>query len=352
MWIPIASALSRFQFQRLSTGYSHFIDCLLQVSQGFVGINAFCHARAGMAEYHFHRRFIGTCPVKHGGQRVPALMRRVVHFHFFHGVVKESPEGFIIPAGAYRPFCLSLRQKVKDFLVDGDFADSRQCFAFLDVDVLLAKVYITGGQGNVFSRPHAGVNQDEHVFHAFHRFDRFPQLPYLPGSERPFDVHGYVPWQLQKAAEVRFHDFILHGVFVQLTQEDAAFLAGAISGIDFVESTLQVVVGEPSEWHGMEGRKMLVADFIGRTGGPTDGFEMTAAPCVVDCGEGDLPFRRHAVHADKEGEGFLPGGKVTERLLPPVNRLFDHPRPPPVSRELVHCPISIGEFHFIQIPFF
>ena len=97
---------------------------------------------------------------------------------------------------------------------------------------------------------------------------------------------------------------------------------------------------------------MLIADFIGRTGGPADGFEMAAAPCMVDRREGDLPFRRHVVHADKEGEGFLPGGKVTKRLLPPVNRLFDHPRPPPVSRELVHCPISIGEFHFIQIPFF
>lgn len=161
-----------------------------------------------------------------------------------------------------------------------------------------------------------------------------------------------MPGQLQKAAEVRFHDFILHGVLVELAQKDAAFLACAISGIDFVESTLQVVVGEFSEGHGMEGRKMLIADFIGRTGGPADGFEMAAAPCMVDRRECDLPFRRHAVHADKEGEGFLPGGKVTKRLLPTVNRLFDHPRPPPVSRELVHCPVTIGEFHFIQIPFF
>lgn len=161
-----------------------------------------------------------------------------------------------------------------------------------------------------------------------------------------------MPGQLQKAAEVRFHDFILHGILVKLAQENAAFLAGAVSGIDFVESTLQVVVGELSEGHGMEGRKMLIADFIGRTGGPADGFEMAAAPCMVDRREGDLPFRRHVVHADKEGEGFLPGGKVTKRLLPPVNRLFGHPRPPPVSRELVHCPISIGEFHFIQIPFY
>lgn len=172
------------------------------------------------------------------------------------------------------------------------------------------------------------------------------------GGEWPFDVNGNVLRKLQKAAEVRFHDFIFHGVLIELAQEDAAFLAGAISGIDFVESTLQVVVGEFSEGHGIEGRKMLIADFIGRTGGPADGFEMAAAPCVVDGGKGNLSFRRHAVHADEEGEGFLPGGKVTKRLLPPVNRLFDHPRPPPVSRELVHCPISIGEFHFIQIPFF
>lgn len=161
-----------------------------------------------------------------------------------------------------------------------------------------------------------------------------------------------MPGQLQKAAEVRFHDFILHGILVKLAQENAAFLAGAVSGIDFVESTLQVVVGELSEGHGMEGRKMLIADFIGRTGGPADGFEMAAAPCVVDCGECDLPFRRHAVHADQEREGFLPGGKVTKRALAAVYRLFDNPRPPPVPRELVHRSISIGKFHFIQIPFY
>lgn len=31
MWIPIASAPSRFPFQRLSTGYSHFVDGFPQI---------------------------------------------------------------------------------------------------------------------------------------------------------------------------------------------------------------------------------------------------------------------------------------------------------------------------------
>lgn len=236
--------------------------------------------------------------------------------------------------------------------MDGYFADSRQRLALLDVDVLLAEIHVTGRQGNVFSRSHAGVNQDEHVFHTFHRIDRFPQLSYLSGGERPFDVYGNVLRELQKSAEVRFHDFIFHGVLIELAQKDTAFLTGAISCIDSVKRTLQVAIGEFSEGHGMEGRKMLIADFIGRTGGPADGFEMAAAPCMVDRREGDLPFRRHVVHADKEGEGFLPGGKVTKRLLPPVYRLFDNPRPPPVPRELVHRSISIGKFHFIQFPFY
>lgn len=51
---------------------------------------------------------------------------------------------------------------------------SELSLALLNVDILLAKVHITGGQGNVFSRSHSGVNQDEHVFHAFHRIGRFP----------------------------------------------------------------------------------------------------------------------------------------------------------------------------------
>lgn len=117
-----------------------------------MGVNAFCHTRAGVAEYHFHGRLVGTCPVKHGGQRVPALVRRVVHFHFFHGVVKESPEGFIVPAWAYSPFCLPLHENGQDFPVDGDFPNPRQRLALLDVDVLLAEVHITGGDHGLLKR--------------------------------------------------------------------------------------------------------------------------------------------------------------------------------------------------------
>ncbi len=73
------------------------------------------------------------------------LVGRVVHFHFFHGVVKEAAEGFVIPAWAYNPFRLPLHENGKNFLVDGNFSYPRQCFAFLDVDVLLAAVHVTGG---------------------------------------------------------------------------------------------------------------------------------------------------------------------------------------------------------------
>lgn len=166
----MASALSRFPFQRLSTGYSHFIDGLLQIRQGFMRVNAFRHSCSGVAEYHLDGRFIGSCPVKHGGQRL----------------------------------------------------------ALLDVDVLLAEIHVTGRQGNVFSRSHSGVNQDEHVFHAFHRINRFPQLSYLAGVEWPFDVNGNVLRKLQKAAEVRFHNSVLHGVLKELAQEHTAFLFRAV----------------------------------------------------------------------------------------------------------------------------
>lgn len=174
MRIPMASALSRFPFQRLSTGYSHFIDGLLQVCQGFMGVNAFRHSCSGVAEYHLDGRFIGSCPVKHGGQRVAALMGRVVHVQLFHGVVKEAAEGFVVVTGADFSSRFPLCQDGQDFLVDGYFSDSRQRLALLDVDVLLAEIHVTGRQGNVFSRSHSGVNQDEHVFHAFHRIGRFP----------------------------------------------------------------------------------------------------------------------------------------------------------------------------------
>lgn len=65
-----------------------------------MGIYAFCHSRAGMAEYHFYRCLVGTCPVKHSGQRMPALMGRVVHVQLFHGMVKEAAEGFVVVTGA------------------------------------------------------------------------------------------------------------------------------------------------------------------------------------------------------------------------------------------------------------
>ena len=174
MRIPMASALSRFPFQRLSTGYSHFIDGFPQIRQGFMGVNAFRHSRAGVSEYHLDGRFIGSCSVEHCGQRVAALMGRVVHGQLFYGVVKEAAEGFVVVTWADFSSRFPLCQDGQDFLVDGNFSDSSQRLALLDVDVLLAEIHVTGRQGNVFSRSHAGVNQDEHVFHAFHCFDRFP----------------------------------------------------------------------------------------------------------------------------------------------------------------------------------
>ena len=59
MRILMAPALSRFPFQRLSTGYSHFIDGFPQIRQGFMGVNAFRHSSAGVSEYHLDGRFIG-----------------------------------------------------------------------------------------------------------------------------------------------------------------------------------------------------------------------------------------------------------------------------------------------------
>lgn len=91
----MASALSRFPFQRLSTGYSHFIDGFPQIRQGFMGVNAFRYSRAGVSEHHLDGRFIGSCSVEHCGQRVAALMGRVVHVQLFCGVVKEAALFFL-----------------------------------------------------------------------------------------------------------------------------------------------------------------------------------------------------------------------------------------------------------------
>lgn len=93
--IPMVPALSRFPFQRLSTGYSHFIDGFPQIRQGFMGVNAFRHSRAGVSEYHLDGRFIGSCSVEHCDQRVVALIGRVVHVQLFLGVVKEAALFFL-----------------------------------------------------------------------------------------------------------------------------------------------------------------------------------------------------------------------------------------------------------------
>ena len=353
MWIPIASAPSHFQFQRLSTRYSHFIYCFPQIRQGFMGVNAFRHSRAGVSEYHLDGRFIGSCSVEHCGQRVAALMGRVVHVQLFYGVVKEAAEGFVVVTGADFSSRFPLCQDGQDFLVDGDFPNPRQRLAFLHVDVLLAEVHITGGEGNVLSRPHSRVNQNQHVFHAFHCIDRFPQLSYLAGGEWPFDVNGNVLRKLQKAAEVRFHNSVLHGVLKELAQEHTAFLFRAVSPRLYrIKGRLNLLIGQTGEWQRVEGRKMFIADFIGRAGRGSDGFKVAAAPCMVERRECDFFSRRHAVHADEEGESLFSVGKVAKRALAAVYRLFDNPRPPPVPRELVHRSISIGKFHFIQFPFY
>lgn len=66
---------------------------------------------------------------------------------------------------------------------------------------------------------------------------------------------------------------------------------------------------------------------------------------VVDRRKGYLPFWCHAVHTDEKSECFLSGGKVAKWLLASVYRLFDHPRPPPVSRQFVHRSVAVWEFH-------
>jgi len=48
-----------------------------------------------VSEYHLDGRFIGSCPVEHCGQRVAALMGRVVHVQLFYGVVKEAALFFL-----------------------------------------------------------------------------------------------------------------------------------------------------------------------------------------------------------------------------------------------------------------
>lgn len=60
-----------------------------------MGVNAFRHSRAGVSEYHLDGRFISPCSVEHGGQRVAALMGRVVHVQLFHGMVKEAALFFL-----------------------------------------------------------------------------------------------------------------------------------------------------------------------------------------------------------------------------------------------------------------
>ena len=97
---------------------------------------------------------------------------------------------------------------------------------------------------------------------------------------------------------------------------------------------------------------MFIADFIGRAGRGSDGFKVAGLPRMVERRECDFFSRRHAVHADDEGESLFSVGKVAKRALAAVYRLFDNPRPPPVPRELVHRSISIGKFHFIQFPFY
>lgn len=65
-----------------------------------MGVNAFRHSCSGVAEYHLDGRFIGSCSVEHCGQRVAALMGRVVHVQLFYGVVKQAAEGFVVVTGA------------------------------------------------------------------------------------------------------------------------------------------------------------------------------------------------------------------------------------------------------------
>ncbi|AXB81792.1 hypothetical protein ACT01_05855 [Megasphaera hexanoica] len=78
-------------------------------------------ASPGVTQYHLDAHVINPGRVEHAGQRVAALVGRVVHADGLHGAIPEPPERIIRSTWAYLPGCLPFFQQADYPLADGDF---------------------------------------------------------------------------------------------------------------------------------------------------------------------------------------------------------------------------------------
>ena len=89
----------------------------------------------GVAEYHFYDRVVDPGGVELGCQRVPTLMRRVVHRQPLHRPVPAATERVIAVFRTNFPSLLPCGQKREYTPADGNLADTSLSLAMPDVHI-------------------------------------------------------------------------------------------------------------------------------------------------------------------------------------------------------------------------
>lgn len=90
-------------------------------------VDGFCHASPGVTQYHFDAGVIDPGGVEQAGQRMTALVGRVLHSDGVHGFIPEPTEAVVGGAWADCPGCFTLREHVQDAMMDGDFTNPGGC---------------------------------------------------------------------------------------------------------------------------------------------------------------------------------------------------------------------------------
>ena len=149
----------------------------------------------GVAEYHFYDRVVDPGGVEQGCQRVPALMRRMMHRHPLHCSVPAAPKSVVSVDRTNLFAPLPICQEWEDTMTDGNLADTSLSLAVPDVNIALADLYVLRPQGQILTDAETRIYQNQYVLDIL-VISLLPKPVDFANRERPLFVDDAVPVNL------------------------------------------------------------------------------------------------------------------------------------------------------------
>ena len=213
-------------------------------------VDGFRDASPCVTQNHLDAGVIDPGRVEQAGQRVAALVGRVVHTDGGQHSVETAAKAVVGGRLADVLSGFSDFQKREYLPGYGDPADACLRLAVPDVQVPLTEFDVSRTQGQILPDAEPRVYEYQHILDCI-ALGRTPQPVNLPDGKRPLFVDGNVLVYLDVSGVIGGGYFPLDGVLEKLTHEHPALLLGRVAGhlTDVVHGGLQVQVLQPA--HGL-----------------------------------------------------------------------------------------------------